>query len=57
MTIERVRMDGTKLVTKDASGNITGINPYTAYGMGGAGQSAAAQQAAQSSVAGFTLFP
>jgi hypothetical protein len=38
----------------DSSGNITGVNPYTAYGMNGAGQSAAAQQAAQSSVAGFS---
>lgn len=38
----------------DASGNITGINPYTAYGIGGAGQSPEQLQAAQSSVAGFT---
>jgi hypothetical protein len=36
------------------SGQITGVNPYTAYGMNGAGMSPAAQQAAQSSVAGFT---
>ena len=36
------------------TGNITGVNPYTAYGMNGAGLSPAAQQAAQSSVAGFT---
>jgi hypothetical protein len=38
----------------DSSGNITGINPYQAYGMNGAGMSPAAQQAAQASVAGFT---
>jgi hypothetical protein len=37
-----------------AGSEITGINPYTAYGMNGAGQSAAAQEAARSSVAGFT---
>jgi len=37
-----------------SSGNITGINPYTAYGYQGAGMSPASQQAAQASVAGFT---
>jgi hypothetical protein len=37
-----------------STGNISGINPYTAYGMNGAGMSPSAQQAAQSSVAGFT---
>jgi len=36
------------------TGNITGVNPYTAYGMNGAGMSPSAQQAAQSSVAGFS---
>ena len=36
------------------TGNITGVNPYTAYGMDGAGMSPSAQQAAQASVAGFT---
>ena len=45
--------------TTDENGNyvpgqITGINPYSAYGLNGAGQSTAAQQAAESSVAGFT---
>ena len=38
----------------DASGNITGINPYTAYGFQGAGMSPDQLQAAQSSVAGFS---
>ena len=37
-----------------STGNITGVNPYTAYGMNGAGMSPSAQQAAQSSVAGFS---
>jgi hypothetical protein len=40
--------------TDPSTGNITGINPYKAYGYQGAGQSAADQAAAQSSVAGFT---
>jgi hypothetical protein len=38
----------------DSSGNITGINPYTAYGYQGAGMSPDQQAAAQASVAGFT---
>ena len=40
--------------TDPNTGELTGVNPYTAYGMNGAGQSDAAQQAAQSSVAGFS---
>ena len=32
--------------TDPTTGNITGVNPYTAYGMNGAGMSPAAQQAA-----------
>jgi hypothetical protein len=44
----------SQVFSTDSSGNITGVNPYQAYGMNGAGQSAAAQQAAQSSVAGFS---
>lgn len=44
----------SQIFQTDASGNVTGINPYTAYGMGGAGMSPEAQQAAQASVAGFT---
>ena len=38
----------------DPSGNITGMNPYTAYGQNGAGMSPSDQAAAQASVAGFT---
>jgi hypothetical protein len=37
-----------------STGQITGMNPYVAYGQNGAGLSAADQAAAQSSVAGFT---
>jgi len=40
--------------TDPTTGNITGVNPYIAYGMQGAGMSPEAQAAAQSSVAGFT---
>lgn len=40
-----------QVFSTDSSGNVTGVNPYTAYGMNGAGLSDAAQQAAQASVA------
>ena len=37
-----------------STGQITGMNPYVAYGQNGAGQTSADMSAAQSSVAGFT---
>jgi hypothetical protein len=40
--------------TDPTTGQITGITPYSQYGLNGAGQSAADMQAAQSSVAGFS---
>ena len=44
----------SQVFNTNPQGEITGINPYKAYGIGGAGQTAEEQQAAQSSVAGFT---
>jgi hypothetical protein len=44
----------SQVFNTDPSGNISGINKYTPYGYGGAGMSPDAQNAALSSVAGFT---
>jgi hypothetical protein len=40
--------------TDPSTGELTGVQPYRAYGLEGAGQSAAAQEAARSSVAEFS---
>lgn len=44
----------SQVFNTNPQGEITGINPYTAYGIGGAGMSPEQQAAAQASVAGFT---